>query len=313
MGNIDEAFGFFETNFYDYNDPSVPIDDPVASKHLEAIISEGTKLDVAQFKQLPLGIRIHVLAKINSTDIGHYLDAQIANYIVVAKPNASLVQASVGYLSSWDEDSSSLKLEGMALNGQENAELLIDLLPDAVKYQMKSLDLTKCVSIVNLEKILSSIKAPTLLKINELYLLKSLKGIENLADCLEELQAKDLFVLKSVESLSACSKLKKIDLNNAKILDDIRPLQTLDLEELSIGGCYQLKFLGEIMPKFSHLKRLNISNNPFFNDLSILLECRDLEYLDISHTAVEDVKPLHALKKLKSENIKVRGCKLKTL
>ncbi len=314
MNEIDKAFDHFETNFYDYDDASVKIADPKVLKHIEAIIVEGSKLDSQRFKQLPLGIRVYIVAKMDMADMSPYIDAQMASCLLTNRPNSSIMQVCINLLSSWDESSGSLKLEGAVLKSQESIELLIDSLSETVKYNVKCLDLTKCTYIINLEKILSLIKAPLLLKINELYSLKSLKGIAYLADSLEELQAKDLYVLKSLEDLSICTKLKKIDLSNSKILDDIRPLQALvHLEELIISGCYQLKFIGDILPKLSNLKRLDLSNQPLFSDVSVLSECHALEFLDISKTAVEDVKPLLVLKKLKHENIITKGCKLKTL
>lgn len=309
MHDINKAFEFFEKSFYDYEDPSVEMaTDPTVLQHVEAIILESSKVDAQQFKNLPLAVRIYVAPKMDVADMSRLMDARMANCLLAGRPDSPIMQACINYLCSWDESSGNLKLEGPALNSQENADLLIEHLSETIKSNVKCLDLTQCSAIINLGRILSLVKAPTLLKINALYSLKNLKGIVHLANSLEELQARDLYVLKSLEDLNTCTKLKKVDLSNCKILDDLRPLQALvHLEELTIRGCYHFKFLDQVLPKLSSLKRLDVSYHPLFKDIRILLDCHELEYLDISHTAVEDIKPLRSLKKLKSENIKLRN------
>lgn len=55
--------------------------------------------------------------------------------------------------------------------------------------------------------------------------------------------------------------------------------------------------------KVLHIDTVNISDNPYINNLSPLAKCENLRYLNISNTSIQDLSPLRYLSQLQSVNL----------
>lgn len=277
----------------------------------DSLLKHLPEINKDDYTTLPIAVKVHLLKEAKGVDIRKFLDLDVASILIGKEVKDNVKIACFEKICSFDLKKKKLVVQGVDLENAKSVERLVAAIPANILAETRYLDISSCYALTNLAPVLSRFENLEKLNISGLKLLKSLEGIEKIAPTLKKLNASDLGLLKSVSGLDKCEKLRYLNLSGARLLDDIRSLKSLvHLEVLLLDNCYKMDFFKDFLPHLSHLKKLSAIKNKNFKDISLLLECRDLEKLDISFTSVTSIKSLLQLPELEEKSIKTEGCEL---